>query len=289
MIAADLRRSWSHAVAVALGHAWRTCAGCGRGFSDRENPTTGHIETIPGGEDDNRLLCPTCTDAGVGCRAHGGVWWHEGCEYVSDAEVWPADDADEEPHRSGPYRMTDAPTNPNLRAVVSAALVSAEAADWSALREYSSQIVPPVPSFRVVSDRPGRGPDVFIPMRSRDFEVLRRVLDPSPEEVAETRTRAQEREARRADERQAVLDRHRDVLAAIPDVDQNVLIRDLLRAHAPVLGGAGELECRGCAQVPGWDSEDGEYEARWPEAPCPTWTTITRLHADGSSPTEENH
>ncbi|WP_432846009.1 hypothetical protein ACQPXB_36050 [Amycolatopsis sp. CA-161197] len=257
MTAIDFRRSCSRALAVLLGHAWRTCAACGRGYSDRDKATTEHIETIPGGEDDRRLLCPSCTDAGVGCRAHGGAWVHDGCEHVSDAEVWPADDTDEEPGRSGPYRMTDAPTNPNMPTVVSFGGLVAAGRDE---------------------------PELYIPLSSsvRSRELLRQLIAPTVVEIADRRTRAEEREANRASEREAVLDRHRDVLAAIPDTDQNAVIRDLLRAHAPVLGGAGELECRGCAQVPGWDSEDDEYEARWPEAPCPTWTTITRLHARDS-------
>ncbi|UKD55119.1 hypothetical protein L3Q65_45955 [Amycolatopsis sp. FU40] len=244
MTAAGLRRSLAHAVAVVRGDAWRTCATCGTGFSGRAEPTTTHLETIPGGEDDPRLLCPGCIDAGVGCRAHaaaGQGWMHKGCEVAPPTELWPTDDTDAAPGRSGPYYL-DPPTIPNIPAVPK---------------------VPFSPGGFVAGPRLPVGPEVVVLLET-----------PRP---AERRTRAEEREAREAVERQLVLDRHADLLATIPDIPQNSVLRALIRDHAPKLNGANRLECRGCARVEGWVGE-GEYEPYWPDAPCPTWSTIERLH-----------
>ncbi len=101
-------RAVAHGWAVLLGYPWRQCAACGKWFGGQEQPRTEHLETIPGGEDDHRLLCPSCVDSGVGCRAHAVTdrpFHHEGCEYVDDDEIWPADDTDTVPGRSGPYLL----------------------------------------------------------------------------------------------------------------------------------------------------------------------------------------
>lgn len=101
-----LGRAVAHGVAVLLGEPWRACAECGDSFGGQEKPATEHLETIPGGEDDHRLLCPRCVDAGVGCRAHAAdverPYHHDGCEFVPE-EIWPDEDTDAGDHRSGPY------------------------------------------------------------------------------------------------------------------------------------------------------------------------------------------
>ncbi|WP_116201300.1 hypothetical protein [Amycolatopsis circi] len=261
---AGLRRSLQHAVAVVRGDAWRTCATCGQGFSGREEPATTHLETIPGGEDDPRLLCPACIDAGVGCQAHaaaGQGWMHKGCEVAPPVEQWPTDDTDAAPGRSGPYYF-DPPTIPNVLAIADPRPAVAEVS---------------VPNFRVLGDQRD-DPEAFIPDSSgRGAEIIRKMFNPTPEELAERRTRAEEREAREEIERQLVLARHADLLATIPDIPQNSVVRALIRDHAPKLNGEKRLECRGCAQVDGCD-EDGCDALYWPTAPCPTWTTIESLH-----------
>ncbi|WP_409186454.1 hypothetical protein F9C11_20385 [Amycolatopsis sp. VS8301801F10] len=261
MTAASMRRSLRRAVAVARGDAWRTCAACGNGFSGRQEPTTNHLETIAGGEDDPRLLCPGCIDAGVGCRAHAAAgmgWDHKRCEFAPPTELWPTDDSDAAPGRSGPYYL-DPPTIPILPVV---------------------PVVPIPEGVHVLGDQRDE-PEAFIPIldsSGRGAEIMRKLFEPpTPEEVAERRTRAEEREAREALARQLVLDRHADLLATIPDVPQNSVIRALIRDHAPKLNGENRLECRGCEQVNGYD-EDGCDALYWPSAPCPTWTTIERLH-----------
>jgi hypothetical protein len=108
-----LGRAVAHGWAVLLGYPWRQCASvnCGRWFGGQEQPITEHLETIPGGEDDPRLLCPGCIDAGVGCRAHAVAeipYHHDGCEHVPE-EIWPDDDTDTVPGRSGPYLMVMTP------------------------------------------------------------------------------------------------------------------------------------------------------------------------------------
>jgi hypothetical protein len=64
------------------------------------------------------------------------------------------------------------------------------------------------------------------------------------------------------------------MLAAIPDVDSNAALLELLREHAPVfVEGEDRLVCRGCAPSEPL-TEDKVYPVRLADGPCPTWSTI---------------
>lgn len=229
-----LGRAVAHGWAVLLGFPWRECAACGQWFGGQEKSRTEHLETIPGGEDDHRLLCPPCVDAGVGCQAHAVAerpFHHDGCEHVPD-EIWPADDTDTVPGRSGPYLMVMTRDRPS---------------PWPRPRKEPAQ-----------------------PMEIR--------LLPEPAVVAKLSGRAAQRRIRAVGERTRIVAAHRDMLAAIPDVDNNAALLDLLREHAPVFVEAEDrLVCRGCAPSEPL-TEDKEYPARAAEGPCPTWTTIHAHH-----------
>ncbi|WP_410633335.1 hypothetical protein [Amycolatopsis sp. cmx-4-83] len=229
-----LGRAIAHGWAVLLGYPWRQCAACGNSFGGQEQPRTEHLETIPGGEDDHRLLCPTCVDDGVGCRAHADTerpLHHDGCEHVPD-EIWPADDTDTVPGRSGPYLMVMSPHEKPT----------------------------PYP-------RPRK--ETLKPMEIR--------LLPEPAVVEKLAGRAAQRRIRAAGERARVLAAHRDMLAGIPDVDNNAALLELLRDHAPVIVESEDrLVCRGC-QPSEPLTEDKVDPVRLADGPCPTWSTI-RAH-----------
>ncbi|MEU7787698.1 hypothetical protein [Amycolatopsis sp. NPDC049159] len=226
-----LGRAVAHGWAVLLGYPWRQCAACGNSFGGQEQPTTEHLETIPGGEDDHRLLCPSCVDSGVGCRAHATSerpFHHDGCEHVPD-EVWPADDTDTVPGRSGPYLM----------------VMSRERPPSPFPRTDSKETVNPI------------------------ITVL-----PEPAVVEKLAGRAAQRRIRAVGERSRILAAHKDMLATVPDVDNNAALLDLLREHAPVFVEAEDrLVCRGCAPSEPL-TEDKEYPVRLADGPCPTWSTI---------------
>lgn len=269
--AARLSRALVHGWAVLLGYPWRQCAACGGWFGGQEQPATEHLETIPGGEDDHRLLCPACIDAGVGCRAHAVTerpFHHDGCEFVPD-EIWPTEDTDEGAHRSGPYRLMEAPTEPKL-IVVHRVAESAAAAKFEETKQAMGR------HWRTVGDDLGE-PELFVPLASgaRARELVEAAVK-GVEMTEEQRTRAEERKAREAAEQQSILDKHAELMTAIPDVDQNSVIRQIARDHAPKLSESGRLECRGCAQIEDWNG-DGEFDPYWPDAPCPAWSTI-RAH-----------
>jgi hypothetical protein len=223
-----LGRAVAHGWAVLLGYPWRECAACGHWFGGQEKPATEHLETIPGGEDDHRLLCPSCVDAGVGCRAHATSqrpFHHDGCEHVPD-EIWPTDDTDTVPGWSGPYLMTTT-------------------------------------GERTPSPRP----------REEPVRTIITVL-PEPAVVRKLASRAAQRRIRAAGERVRVLAAHRDLLAAIPDIDNNSALIALLREHAPVFAESEDrLVCHGCAPSEPL-TDDKEYPVRAADGPCPTWSTI---------------
>lgn len=228
---ARLQQAAEHGWAVLFGYAWRNCAHCGRWWGDQHQPTTDHFETIPGGEDDNHLICPACTDAGVGCEAHAGTWHHDDCEYVED-EVWPDLDESNGDHREGPYLLPADGVKPS-----------------------------PHPRKELV----------------RPIEVKL----PEPKAVAQLNSRAAQRRIREAGQRARVIAAHRDLIAAIPDVDSNATLRQLLEEHKPTLDPADpdRLMCKGCAPAEPYTPQSEEnYPARAADAPCPTWSTIFRLH-----------
>jgi hypothetical protein len=226
-----LGRAVAHGWAVFLGESWRECVECGQWFGGQEKPRTEHLETIPGGEDDHRLLCPRCTDAGVGCRAHAAdperPYHHDGCEHVPE-ETWPDDDTDTLPGRSGPYLMTTT-------------------------------------GERKPSPRPREEPVQPII-----------ITHPEPAVVEKLASRAAQRRIRAAGERARILVAHKEMLAAIPDVESNAALRDLLRDHAPVFVEVEDrLVCRGCqASEPFTAQSEDEYPVRAANGPCPTWLTI---------------
>lgn len=225
-----LGRAVAHGWAVLLGYPWRECAACGQWFGGQETPATEHLETIPGGEDDHRLLCPSCVDAGVGCRAHATSerpFHHDGCEHVDD-EIWPTDDTDTVPGRSGPYLMV------------------------------------------MTRDR---APSPWPRPKEEPVQPIITVL-PEPAVVEKLASRATQRRIRAAGERARMLAAHRDMLASIPDVDNNAALLELLREHAPVFVEVEDrLVCRGCAPSEPL-TEDKEYPVRAADGPCPTWSTI---------------
>lgn len=224
-------RAVAHGWAVLLGYPWRQCAACSSWFGGQEQSHSEHLETIPGGEDDHRLLCPHCIDDGVGCRAHAHTdrpFHHQGCEHVPDGEIWPADDTDTVPGRSGPYLMVMTRYRPS---------------PWPRPRKEPAQ-----------------------PMEIR--------LLPEPAVVAKLTGRGAQRRIRAVGERARILMAHRDMLAAIPDVDSNSALLELLREHAPVfVEGEGRLVCRGCAPSEPL-TEEKVYPVRLADGPCPTWSTI---------------
>jgi hypothetical protein len=230
------RRRWAHLCAVVFGYSWRECAnpGCGQWFGSHEKPNTEHLETIPGGEDDPRILCPRCVDAGIGCRAHAAdpdrPYHHDGCEFVPD-EIWTDDDSDVAPGRSGPYLLGD-------------------------------------PAGRRPSPHP----------REDEVQPIITVL-PEPAVVARLQGRAVQRRIRQHGENSRLLARHRELLASIPDTEENATVRQLLVEHAPTTDSNDELRlmCRGCP--PAVPTDDVSLlEARLADAPCPTWSTIARLN-----------
>lgn len=81
-------RWWAWLYAWLAGYRWGPCPNCGVPFGLQEQAGTGHIETVPGGEDEPRILCPVCIDAGVGCSAHRGIHRHTDCDVVK----WPTED-----------------------------------------------------------------------------------------------------------------------------------------------------------------------------------------------------
>jgi hypothetical protein len=224
-------RAVAHGWAVLLGYPWRQCAACNGWFGGQEQSHSEHLETIPGGEDDHRLLCPHCIDDGVGCRAHANTdrpFHHQGCEHVPDGEVWPADDTDTVPGRSGPYLMVMTRDRPS---------------PWPRPRKEPAQ-----------------------PMEIR--------LLPEPAVVAKLAGRGAQRRIRAVGERARILMAHLDMVAAIPDVDSNAALLELLREHAPVfVEGEGRLACRGCAPSEPL-TEEKVYPVRLADGPCPTWSTI---------------
>lgn len=226
-----LQRATEHVWAVLLGYAWRQCASCGQWWGDQRQPTTDHFASIPGGEDDHRLICPACTDAGVGCKAHAETWHHDDCEFVDDAELWPTDDTDDDTGRSGPYLLPADGVKPS-----------------------------PYP-------------------RKEPVQPIKAKL-PEPKAVTQLNSRAAQRRIREAGERARVLAAHRDMLASIPDIDNNDALRTLLSEHAPVFVEAEDrLVCKGCAPAEPYTPQSEEnYPARQANAPCPTWSTIYRLH-----------
>lgn len=230
-------RAVAHGLAVILGEPWRSCAECGNWFGGQEKPRTEHLETIPGGEDDHRLLCSPCIDSGVGCRAHATTerpFHHDGCEHVPD-EVWPDDDTDTVPGRSGPYLMV------------------------ASARERPT----PYPRNREE------------PLQPMDIRIL-----PEPAVVEKPASRSALRRIRAAGERARVLAAHRDMLAGIPDIDNNAALLELLRDHGPVFVEAEDrLVCKGCApSEPYTDPSESTYPVRAADGPCPTWTTIHAHH-----------
>lgn len=223
-------RAVAHGWAVLLGYPWRQCAACGQWFGGQEQSTTEHLETIPGGEDDHRLLCPACIDDGVGCRAHAHSdrpFHHDGCEHVDDGEIWPADDTDTLPGRSGPYLMV---MSPRVR-------------------------LAPYP--RLLKDN------------VKPINLL-----PEPAVVEKLASRAVQRRIRAAGERARILASHNDMLSAIPDVDNNAALRQLVVDHEPVLVASEDrLVCKGCAPSEPL-TEESVYPVRLADGPCPTWSTI---------------
>jgi hypothetical protein len=229
-----ISRAVAHGWAVLLGYPWRQCANhdCQQWFGGQEEPRTEHLETIPGGEDDHRLLCPPCIDAGVGCRAHAVTdrpFHHEGCEHVDD-EVWPADDTDTVPGRSGPYLL--------------------------------------------VASGHDRIPTPYRRPREEPVQPIEVRLLPEPAVVEKLASRAAQRRIRAAGERVRILTAHKDMLAAIPDVDNNAALRQLVVDHEPVfVQSEDRLVCKGCAPSEPL-TEDKVYPVRLANGPCPTWSTI---------------
>jgi hypothetical protein len=89
-----LSRWWPRIQAWRGDYAWVECPTCREPFGLQERAATDHhYEYLPGGEDEQRMICPSCTDAGAGCQAHvleGRT--HPWCELVDVDAIWPAQD-----------------------------------------------------------------------------------------------------------------------------------------------------------------------------------------------------
>jgi hypothetical protein len=82
-------RWWAQLRANLGGHFWRPCPACGVEFGGQDcRRVDGHFSDTP----NEGFICPVCTAAGVGCRAHAerGDRLHVGCEFVDLAPgSWP--------------------------------------------------------------------------------------------------------------------------------------------------------------------------------------------------------
>lgn len=233
---ARLSRAVAHAWAATCGYSWSPCPACGQPFGGHEHSSSNHFDTIPGGEDDPCIICPSCTEAGVGCRAQANAprpYHHNDCEFVN--EIWPGDADDTVPGRSGPYLLAAA--------------------------------VRPAPTPYLRTDEP---PPV------QPIKTVTAV----PATTQAANTRAVRRRTRAAAERAQTITRHRELMRAVPDIDHNRAIRQLLSEHAPVQDphDPDRLMCTGCAPSEP-DTAESEYDARAAAGPCPTWVTIYRLWA----------
>ena len=83
------RLAWQYA--RLLGYFWLPCPVCRQEFSGHEwRKVNGHVSTIPDGDQSGPMskatgICPDCTAAGVGCRAHAAVGniEHHGCDLIT--------------------------------------------------------------------------------------------------------------------------------------------------------------------------------------------------------------
>ncbi|MFD8496294.1 hypothetical protein [Amycolatopsis sp. NPDC059657] len=271
-----LPRWIAHLQAVVLGSFWRPCPSCNVPFGGHERAATDRFATIPGGEHVDRIICPVCTDHGVGCLAHAGAWHHNGCEYVTDTELWPADDTDVPPGRSGPYPLSaDGVKTPPAGFAAAAMMPMQEAANRMfaklAAVGFSVTDVPPgLPKMRLVGE-PVNAKELYLPGVA---EIPSSSL--SADAAERVKTRAAERQEREAAARAEVLARHAELVADA----QTAEVKQLLEEHVPVEDG-GRLECRGCARIEDWNG-DGDFIPYWPEAPCPTWKTMDSLNRRAS-------
>jgi hypothetical protein len=80
---------FARAYAQIMGYFWLPCPSCGVEFGGQQwRDINGHYSSIPAAEGDGIGICPTCTRAGVGCRAWAAVndrprKYHFGCEFVA--------------------------------------------------------------------------------------------------------------------------------------------------------------------------------------------------------------
>jgi hypothetical protein len=123
---------------------------------------------------------------------------------------------------------------------------------------------------------PGREriPTLYRRIREEPVQPIEIRLLPEPAVVEKLATRAAQRRIRAAGERVRTLAAHRDMLAGIPDTDNNGALLELLREHAPVwVESEDRLVCNGCQASEPLTTEDS-YPARAADGPCPTWSTI---------------
>jgi hypothetical protein len=87
-------RAASKLYADLFGYFWVPCPVCGTDFGGQEwRDVDGHLPSIPTGNTGymgmSEGICPGCTAAGAGCRAHAEVGrYHLGCQFVGPPPGW---------------------------------------------------------------------------------------------------------------------------------------------------------------------------------------------------------
>ena len=237
---ARLSARWlAHLKAVVFGYAWRRCAVCGEWWGDQELTQTVHFDTIPGGEDDRTMLCPWCTEDGVGCvaQARGGRV-HDGCEFVDTESIWPPQDGDTPPPFAGLYG--------SLTAVDAATVLRRNVLTYL-------------------------GPD----SSAADVALVNNIINPpreTDEEYEDRVTRAEDRRARHALQHNALVALHTELCAGIADHES----RALVAAHKPDDDGDSTV-CRACPPSTVYDEVEAQQISYLQDFPCDVWKIADAL------------
>jgi hypothetical protein len=232
-------RWWPRIQAWRGGYFWVPCPGCGEPFGGQEVDDTHHFASIPGGEDDHRLICPSCTNSGVGCRAHAGTWIHDGgCDFVENVPLWAPQD--------GELPADEPPT------------------------ETFEPVEPPhTPAHQQTS--------VYLDANHTALDAVRanQILNPqqpAPEENEDPVGRQAERLARMAEGLAAAQEHHNDLIAEIGGEDG----RRFLDEHGPAPWD-GDLVCLGCGPQSALDELEREPIVFYRPYPCPVTVLAEHL------------
>lgn len=88
VVCTRLLRLYRQVQAAALGYFWLPCPSCGSPFSGREwlaeDCVGAHFASVPTARPGSSVaICPACTVAGLGCRAHAQLGsYHLACGVV---------------------------------------------------------------------------------------------------------------------------------------------------------------------------------------------------------------